>query len=88
MTVQHRTLEASVATLVALLNNDQLPKVIGLDEVPTLDKGRLLVSCAADLIVHLVVEFAGHDQDGALQGLEALHGDMVRHVERLTSTLQ
>jgi len=85
MTNDHLTLPLieARATLVELLGQGELPKIVGLWELSTNERSFLVCTCAATVIAHMVTLTCGYDRAASVDGVEALVDGLMGQVKRL-----
>jgi hypothetical protein len=76
------SLEEDSAALRELLK-DVPGRVAGMDELSTEDRTKLLVTCCASVIAHVIFAVAGNDRDRALRGLDALVDGMRNSIKEM-----
>ncbi len=78
-------LDEARAIVVELLGGETLPDLdcFWLWDLTHGDRAKLLVTCSAEIIVHVIARMAGYERAVVQEGWQALSDDVQRRIDRL-----
>lgn len=83
----HVTLAEASATIIALLQKPDLPRITGFRSVSSHDRKRILVCCCMEVVCSIIIDFAS-DKDEAIDGLRALMSDCEKRIATIYEEME